>query len=172
MGLIRPDAQRQRREVPRETMLTATRNERIDNFGPTDNPQLTGKIPTECHNLGAFDQRISRRDRVKPVGIARGRRSNLLEEEQKSYVIVCDNAPCHSEPENVVAGGRVSIPRLAPYSPALTPIEMICSITKRYIKTEPRNKHVKIMTGDPEGSMIQQDWGMTCLESIAGDAKS
>ncbi|VDP67232.1 unnamed protein product [Echinostoma caproni] len=77
MGLIRPDAQTQRREVPRETMLTATRNERIDNYSPKDNPQLTRKIPTECHNVGAVDQRISRRDRVKPVGMARGRRGNV-----------------------------------------------------------------------------------------------
>ncbi|VDP92502.1 unnamed protein product [Echinostoma caproni] len=77
MGLIRPDAQTQRREVPLETMLTAARNERIDNYSPTDNPQLTGKIPTECHNVEAVDQRISRRDRVKPVGMARGRRRNV-----------------------------------------------------------------------------------------------
>ncbi|VDP37509.1 unnamed protein product [Echinostoma caproni] len=32
-------------------MLTATRNERIDNYSPKDNPQLTGKIPTEYHNV-------------------------------------------------------------------------------------------------------------------------
>ncbi|VDP89447.1 unnamed protein product [Echinostoma caproni] len=57
-------------------MLTTTRNERIDNYSPTDNPQLTGKISTELYNVGAVDQRISRRDRVKPVGMARGRRGN------------------------------------------------------------------------------------------------
>ncbi|VDP85521.1 unnamed protein product [Echinostoma caproni] len=73
---IRPDTQTQRREVPCKTMLTATRNERIDNYSPTDNPQLTGKIPTEYHNVGVVDQRISRRDRVKPVGMAHGRRGN------------------------------------------------------------------------------------------------
>ncbi|VDP77590.1 unnamed protein product [Echinostoma caproni] len=50
-------------------MLTATRNERIDNYSPTDNPQLPGKIPADCHNVGPVDQRILRRDRVKPVYI-------------------------------------------------------------------------------------------------------
>ncbi|VDP66148.1 unnamed protein product [Echinostoma caproni] len=77
MGLIRPDAQTQLREVPHEAMLTATRNEWIDNYSPTDNPQLTGKISSECHNVGAVDQRISRRDRVKPVAMAQGRRDNV-----------------------------------------------------------------------------------------------
>ncbi|VDP38840.1 unnamed protein product [Echinostoma caproni] len=58
-------------------MLTATRNERIDNYSPKDNSQLAGKMPTECHNVGAVDQRITRYDRVKPVGMARGRRDNV-----------------------------------------------------------------------------------------------
>ncbi|VDP84247.1 unnamed protein product [Echinostoma caproni] len=77
MGLIRPDAQTQRREVLRETMLTTTRNEQIDNYSPADNPHLTGKISTECHNVGVVDQRISRRDRVKSVGMACERRGNV-----------------------------------------------------------------------------------------------
>ncbi|VDP83197.1 unnamed protein product [Echinostoma caproni] len=77
MGLIRLDAQTQPREVPREIMLTATRNERIDDCSPTDNSQLTGKVSTECHNVGAVDRRISRRDRVNPVGMARERRGNV-----------------------------------------------------------------------------------------------
>ncbi|VDP83072.1 unnamed protein product [Echinostoma caproni] len=77
MGLIRLDAQTQRLDLPRETMLTATRNEQIDKYSPIDNPQLAGKIPTECHDVGAVDQRISRRDRIKPVGMVRGRRGNV-----------------------------------------------------------------------------------------------
>ncbi|VDP75652.1 unnamed protein product [Echinostoma caproni] len=52
-------------------------NERIENYSPTDNPQLTEKIPTEWHNVGAVDQRISLRDRIEPVGMARGRRGNV-----------------------------------------------------------------------------------------------
>ncbi|VDP89056.1 unnamed protein product [Echinostoma caproni] len=64
-------------KLPRETMLTATRNEQIDNYNPTDNSQPTGKISTECHNVGAGDQRISRRDRNKPLGIAHGGRGNV-----------------------------------------------------------------------------------------------
>ncbi|VDP85724.1 unnamed protein product [Echinostoma caproni] len=86
MGLIRSDAQTQRREVRRETMLTATRNEQVDNYGPTDSPQLTGKISTECYYVGAVDQRISRRDRVKPVGMARGKRGNLQRYEGASTI--------------------------------------------------------------------------------------
>ncbi|VDP93909.1 unnamed protein product [Echinostoma caproni] len=58
-------------------MLTATRNKRIGKYSSTENPQLTGKITTEWHNVGAVDQRILRRDRVKPVGMARGRRGNI-----------------------------------------------------------------------------------------------
>ncbi|VDP81993.1 unnamed protein product [Echinostoma caproni] len=76
MALIQRDAQTQRWKVPRGTMLTAARKERIDNYSPTNNPQPTEKIPTECHNVGVDDQRISHRDRVKPVGMARGRRGN------------------------------------------------------------------------------------------------
>ncbi|VDP90032.1 unnamed protein product [Echinostoma caproni] len=43
----------------------------------TDNPKLARKIYTECHHVGAVDQRISRYDRVKPAGTARGRRGNV-----------------------------------------------------------------------------------------------
>ncbi|VDP89199.1 unnamed protein product [Echinostoma caproni] len=58
-------------------MLTTTRNERIDNYSPTDDPQIARKIYTECHYVGAVDQRISRYDRVKPAETARGKRGNV-----------------------------------------------------------------------------------------------
>ncbi|VDP92813.1 unnamed protein product [Echinostoma caproni] len=76
MGPIEPDAQTQRLEVLQETMLTTTRNGRIDHYSPTNNPQLARKIYTECQYVGAVDQRISRYDWVKPAGTARERRGN------------------------------------------------------------------------------------------------
>ncbi|VDP67037.1 unnamed protein product [Echinostoma caproni] len=64
-------------EVLRGTMLTTTRNERTDNYSPTGNPHLARKISTERHYVGAVDRRISRYNRVKPVGTALGRRDNV-----------------------------------------------------------------------------------------------
>ncbi|VDP96579.1 unnamed protein product [Echinostoma caproni] len=58
-------------------MLTTTRNELIEYYNPTDDPQLARKIYTECHYVGAVDQRMSRYDRVKPAGTALGRRGNV-----------------------------------------------------------------------------------------------
>ncbi|VDP85797.1 unnamed protein product [Echinostoma caproni] len=60
-------------------MLTTNQNERIDNYSPTDNPRPARKISTECHNVGAVDQRIPRYDWAKPVAAARGRRGSIEE---------------------------------------------------------------------------------------------
>ncbi|VDP39559.1 unnamed protein product [Echinostoma caproni] len=67
-------------------MSTITRNERIDNYSPTDNPHLARKISTENH-VGAVDQRISRYDWVKSVGTARGRGNVRVKCGPKSTVI-------------------------------------------------------------------------------------
>ena len=57
-------------------------------------------------------------------------------------VIVCDNAPCHSRLENVIAGSGATLLRLAPYSPMLNPIESIWSKVKAHVKLNLRNPPV------------------------------
>uniref|UniRef100_A0A183BC63 MCM_N domain-containing protein n=1 Tax=Echinostoma caproni TaxID=27848 RepID=A0A183BC63_9TREM len=43
-------------EVLCETVSSTIRNERIDNYSPTDNPHLARTISTEYHNVGAVDR--------------------------------------------------------------------------------------------------------------------
>ena len=90
----------------------------------------------------------------------------------EGYVVVCDNAPCHSRLESVFTNSTVQLLRLGPYSPALNPIEHIWSTIKQIVKTEMRSRFNEMILGDPQGVLCKQEWRLQFLESIIHQAKS
>lgn len=91
----------------------------------------------------------------------------LTTEHRESFVVVCDNAPCHSGLEAVFTHERVQLVRLGPYSPALNPIEIIWSAVKNYIKQQLRIGYSQMLEGDPQQLLNKQEWRMQFLEKIA-----
>ena len=93
--------------------------------------------------------------------------AELLLDESQSFVVVCDNAPCHSGLENVFTQSRVQLLRLGPYSPALNPIEVVWSVLKYIIRREMSANYEEILSENPDGTMGKQEWRMNCLERVA-----
>ena len=62
--------------------------------------------------------------------------------QRSNLVLVCDNAPCHSRIDDVLSGGATLL-RLAPYSPALNPIETVWSTLKTHVRRELRVPQVQ-----------------------------
>ena len=60
-----------------------------------------------------------------------------------NFVIVCDNAPCHSRIESGLDRTGATLLRLAPYSPPLNPIETIWSSLKAAVKRQLRIPQVQ-----------------------------
>lgn len=53
-------------------------------------------------------------------------------------VLICDNAPCHARLQTACDAEGIHLLRLAPYSPALNPIENVWSAVKAAVKRENR----------------------------------
>ena len=92
--------------------------------------------------------------------------------DERSYVVVCDNAPCHTHLEEVFHHQDFQLVRLGPYSPALNPIEIIWSVLKSRIKVNMREQYAQILEGDPSQCLSKQEWRMRCLESIVSNLSS
>ena len=68
----------------------------------------------------------------------------------QNIVIVCDNAPCHSNIEAMIAENEFNgarIIRLRPYSPQLNPIEAAWSFTKDKFSTMHAERKNDMMAG-------------------------
>ena len=78
---------------------------------------------------------------------------DLPHQNGESYVIVCDNAPCHSKLEIACEPEHVKLLRLGPYSPALNPIEIIWSVVKSHVKSEMRTNYETIVSSDEQGEI-------------------
>lgn len=101
--------------------------------------------------------------------------NSLTEDQRQNCVVVCDNAPCHSDLEAIFRSplySRGSLLRLAPYSPALNPIEGVWSVVKQFIKTRMQRDYKKSIGGDPEKLISQREWRLRCLEQVATEARS
>ena len=95
---------------------------------------------------------------------------DLLNELNTPTVIVCDNAPSHSNIEEIFRDPSFTqhrILRLGPYSPELNPIEGIWSILKNEIRKRMRYGYSRMMLGDPEGLLSKTEWRMRFLEDVA-----
>ena len=82
-------------------------------------------------------------------------------------VMVVDNAPCHSQLEEVLQGQEFrqnKIIRLGPYSPMLNPIENVWSVVKSYVKRELSKKLAGIVSGRSELSI--REHRLRALESL------
>ncbi|CAH8558946.1 unnamed protein product [Dicrocoelium dendriticum] len=90
-------------------------------------------------------------------------------------ILICDNAPCHTHLEHVFLeepyrSGRLL--RLAPYSPALNPIEGIWSIIKAHVKQAMKGRYSEMLLGDPEGIMNKSEWRIRFLEHAVSEARA
>ncbi|CAI2737197.1 unnamed protein product, partial [Dicrocoelium dendriticum] len=90
-------------------------------------------------------------------------------------LLICDNAPCHTDLENLFQeeqyrSGRLL--RLSPYSPALNPIEGIWSIIKSYVKQAMRTRYGEMLRGDPDCVLSQSEWRIRFLEQVVSEARS
>lgn len=93
----------------------------------------------------------------------------------QTNVIICDNAPCHSDAEAVFQEPQYveqKLLRLGPYSPALNPIEGIWSILKSKIKAQMRLGYNDMLQGDLTNNLTKQEYRMRFLENIATEAKN
>ena len=82
-------------------------------------------------------------------------------------VLVTDNAPCHSQLENVFLEPEFAdniLLRLAPYSPALNPIEMAWSVMKAGVKRELATILPDVLAGGNNES--QREFRLRSLETI------
>ncbi|MES9973606.1 MAG: transposase [Candidatus Thiodiazotropha sp.] len=89
-----------------------------------------------------------------------------------SFVIVCDNAPCHSRLESLFTDNRFQLVRLGPYSPSLNPIEIVWSVLKGEIRRDMTETYGTILQGDPENRLNKGEWRIQQLELIADRAKA
>ena len=91
----------------------------------------------------------------------------------ENLVLVLDNAPAHSQIENVLQEPEflnVIIQRLSPYSPMLNAIESVWSRVKLEIKNEMQQRLQELLAGDPAGILTQVEFRLRFLESIADRA--
>ena len=92
-----------------------------------------------------------------------------LQEPMQNVVIVCDNAPVHSELELVAAEEEfegVEVLRLAPYSAPLNPIEECWSVLKSHVKQEMADTMSQMLNATLPAGVTQVEFRLQFLESI------
>ena len=92
-----------------------------------------------------------------------------LQEPLQNVVIVCDNAPVHSELELVAEEEEfegVEILRLAPYSAPLNPIEECWSVLKSHVKQEMAATMPQMLNATLPAGMTQVEFRLQFLEDI------
>ncbi|CAH8574460.1 unnamed protein product [Dicrocoelium dendriticum] len=90
-------------------------------------------------------------------------------------LLICDNAPCHTDLERVFQEAPYSsgkLLRLAPYSPALNPIEGIWSVIKSHVKKAMKQRYSEMLRGDPSGVLSKTEWRIQFLEHIVSEARA
>ena len=90
-----------------------------------------------------------------------------------NIVIVCDNAPCHSNIEALLLepefdGARIK--RLGPYSPQINPIESAWSFVKEKFKSMHALRKIDMMNGVGQNELTQTEFRVRYIENIIDDA--
>lgn len=88
-----------------------------------------------------------------------------------NVVLVVDNAPCHSNVEEVLQDPDLQgniILRLGPYSPMLNPIESIWSVFKSRVKREMAIRMKDILEGVDQGTLTKTEYRLRALETVIG----
>jgi transposase len=90
----------------------------------------------------------------------------------QDILLVLDNAPVHSQVENVILNqyAGTTCLRLAPYSPMLNPIESIWSVVKSHVRRNMREQYQILITGDPLGILTLSEFRLRFLEQAADAA--
>ena len=92
-----------------------------------------------------------------------------VEEPLANVVVVCDNAPVHSELELVSLEEEfegVTVLRLAPYSAPLNPIEECWSVLKSHAKERLAATMMDMLNATPPAGMTQVEFRLQFLENI------
>ena len=87
-------------------------------------------------------------------------------------VMVDDNAPCHSNIEEVFSEEKFlgcEVLRLGPYSPMFNPIEQVCSLIKAYVKQELAAKIVSILAMERRDGLSITEQRASALTSLIGE---
>ena len=103
----------------------------------------------------------------------RGVLSNI-NEPMSNVVVVCDNAPCHSRLERISEEPPYQgciILRLAPYSPALNPIEGVWSILKSKLKAIMKETRSEILMAVGDCTISKKEKRLRYLENAALKAR-
>ena len=87
----------------------------------------------------------------------------------QQIVLIIDNAPCHSQAEQVFLESEFSnctLLRLGPYSPMLNPIESVWSQIKTMCKRQLAIEMDYILSYRAEGNVSATEFRLQCLERI------
>jgi transposase len=90
----------------------------------------------------------------------------------ENIVVVCDNAPCHSNIEALLTipeFNAARILRLGPYSPQLNPIEAVWSFTKDKFKSLHASRKKDMMAGVGQNDLTQTEYRVRYIENIIDD---
>jgi len=89
-----------------------------------------------------------------------------------NVVVICDNAPCHSNIEDLLQEPEFNgakIVRLGPYSPQLNPIEAVWSFVKDKFKTLHAQRKSDMMNDVGRNDLTQTEFRVRYIENIIDD---
>ena len=90
-----------------------------------------------------------------------------------NIVIICDNAPCHSNIESLLLDREFAtarILRLGPYSPQINPIEAVWSFVKDKFKGLHAIRKGNMMAGNGQNDLTNNEYRLRYVENIIDDA--
>ena len=94
--------------------------------------------------------------------------SKAIENKARGFVVlVIDNAPCHSNIEEILEEEEFrehKILRLAPYSPILNPIENVWSVIKAFVKRNLAIRMPQILQNEAQSGLSKSEFRLRELE--------